>query len=87
MPYTARPTLFQTLLGRPSQTYSFPTQKQYHLEKQHLSVVAVELSLPNITVDEPVRALFDCLRLAYVHFSMNILKSQMRHTKRSRQLT
>lgn len=37
-----KPTIFQTLLNRPSQTYSFPAQKNYHSTKQELIRVATE---------------------------------------------
>jgi hypothetical protein len=35
-----KPTLLQTLLGRPSQTYSFPAEKEYYSAKDHLSRAA-----------------------------------------------
>ncbi|KAK7471136.1 hypothetical protein VKT23_002548 [Stygiomarasmius scandens] len=36
----AKPTLLQTLLGRPSQSYSFPKEKDYHSTKAHMRRVA-----------------------------------------------
>jgi hypothetical protein len=35
-----KPTLLQTLLGRPSQTYSFPTEKEYYSAKNDLARAA-----------------------------------------------
>ncbi|GBE79129.1 hypothetical protein SCP_0203260 [Sparassis crispa] len=35
-----KPTLIQSLLGRPSQTYSFPQQKEYHSSKHELIRIA-----------------------------------------------
>ncbi|KAF5357689.1 hypothetical protein D9758_007481 [Tetrapyrgos nigripes] len=37
-----KPTLLQTLLGQPSQSYSFPKEKDYHSTKSHLRRVAAE---------------------------------------------
>lgn len=36
-----KPTLIQTLLGRPSQTYSFPSEKQYYSAKENFARAAL----------------------------------------------
>ncbi|KAF5371968.1 hypothetical protein D9615_008079 [Tricholomella constricta] len=38
----AKPTMLQSLLGRPSQTYSFPQEKVYHSTKQDMLRIATE---------------------------------------------
>ncbi|KAG6850012.1 hypothetical protein H0H93_002461 [Arthromyces matolae] len=38
----AKPTMLQSLLGRPTQTYSFPEEKVYHSTKQDMFRIAAE---------------------------------------------
>lgn len=38
----AKPTILQSLLGRPSQTYSFPEEKVYFSTKQDMVRIATE---------------------------------------------
>lgn len=38
----AKPTIMQSLLGRPSQTYSFPEEKTYFSTKRDMVRIATE---------------------------------------------
>ena len=51
-----KPTLLQTLLGRPSQTYSFPPERQYYSAKDDLARAATATAVGDIpsAVIEPV---------------------------------
>lgn len=40
----AKPTFFQSVLGRPSQSYHFPSDKNYHSSKSELMRAATEAS-------------------------------------------
>jgi hypothetical protein len=41
-PTMTKPTLFQSILGRPSQSYSFPASKEYHSAKHDLLRAATQ---------------------------------------------
>src|SRR6266404_1266942 len=45
-----KPTLLQTLLGRPSQTYSFPAEKQYYSAKDDLVRAATVGDIPSADI-------------------------------------
>jgi hypothetical protein len=42
-----KPTILQTLLGRPSQKYSFPREKEYHSAKRDLLRYVAEQPIDN----------------------------------------
>ncbi|KAG6900126.1 hypothetical protein C0993_002661 [Termitomyces sp. T159_Od127] len=47
----AKPTILQSLLGRPSQTYSFPEEKVYYSNKRDMRRIAAETSEEHAMVD------------------------------------
>ncbi|KAI9448349.1 hypothetical protein H4582DRAFT_82192 [Lactarius indigo] len=52
-----KPTLLQTLLGRPSQTYSFPPERQYYSARDLLARAATatpEGDIPSPVIDPPL---------------------------------
>ncbi|KAK2462299.1 hypothetical protein APHAL10511_005605 [Amanita phalloides] len=51
----AKPTIWQSLLGMPSQAYSFPTEKAYFSSKQHMLHVASEADRQQSTFALPSR--------------------------------
>ncbi|KAH9062033.1 hypothetical protein EDB87DRAFT_1608969 [Lactarius vividus] len=51
-----KPTLLQTLLGRPSQTYSFPPEREYYSARDLLTRVATatpQRDIPSPVIDQP----------------------------------
>jgi hypothetical protein len=54
-----KPTILQTLLGRPSQKYSFPREKEYHSAKRDLLRYVAEQPIDNDNAghrEEPVES-------------------------------
>ncbi|KAH9007136.1 hypothetical protein EDB86DRAFT_3114879 [Lactarius hatsudake] len=49
-----KPTLLQTLLGRPSQTYSFPPEREYYSARDHLARAATVGDIPSPVIERPV---------------------------------
>ncbi|KAG6879418.1 hypothetical protein C0992_002792 [Termitomyces sp. T32_za158] len=48
----AKPTILQSLLGRPSQAYSFPEEKVYHSNKRDMRRIAAETREEHALVDD-----------------------------------
>lgn len=49
-PAMAKPTLLQSFLGRPSQSYSFPQEQNYYSNKAHMRHIAAETGKTHISV-------------------------------------